>query len=180
MIIDHDARPITGETADVARFERVFRAEVDRVYSYARARLGDADAEDVVSDVFLAAALAIRDGNEAGFSGAWIMAVTKNKVIDHWRRAQRQKVRTMLLRQTESQLTQIDDWTDPGNRELVIDTLDQLSSRHRLLLVLHYVDCLSVPEIATELGQSISAVESVLARARRAFRATVAKQERNR
>ena len=88
MSIDDPPRSVSEEPAVVAHFERLFRAEVDRVYSYARSRLGEAEADDVVSDVFHAAALAVRDGNQASVTGAWLMAVTKNKVIDRWRQAQ--------------------------------------------------------------------------------------------
>jgi RNA polymerase sigma-70 factor (ECF subfamily) len=177
VLIDEGARAEVDATDIVARFEQVFRAEVHRVHSYARARLGEAEADDVVSEVFHAAALAMRDGNEAALNPAWLMTVTKNKVVDRWRSAQRRKARDMVLRQREPGVKQFDDWTDPGNREQVIRTLDQLSARHRMLLVLHYVDGLSVPEIADQLDQSVASLESALARARRAFRAEFARQD---
>ncbi|NNE12950.1 MAG: sigma-70 family RNA polymerase sigma factor [Ilumatobacter sp.] len=155
----------------IERFEALYRSEVDRVYSYARARLGSAEADDVVSEVFHAAALAWRSGNEAALAAPWIMTVTKNKVIDRWRQAERRKVRDMLFRQRErDRLVQLDDWTEPGNRDRVVETLDRMSTRHRMLLVLHYVDGMTVPEIALQVEQSVAAVESGLARARRAFR----------
>lgn len=160
-----------------ARFEQLFRSEVDRVHSYARARLGAAEAEDVVADVFCAAALAVRDGNEAALSPAWLMTVTRNKVIDRWRRAQRRKVRDALFRAREQdRLVEMDDWTDRGNRDEVIATLDRLAPKHRLVLVLHYVDSMSAAEIAEQLEASVAAVESALARARRAFRHEYAEQ----
>lgn len=170
MIVDGSRD--TEHGADIiARFESVFRTEIDRVHSYARARLGSSEADDVVADVFHAVALAVRDGNEAALAPAWIMTVTKNKVIDRWRAAQRRKVRDMRWFQRERhRLVELDRWTDPGNREQVVATLDRLSDRHRILLVLHYVDGLSVPEIADDLGASASSIESALARARRAFR----------
>ena len=164
-------------SAMVARFEELFRSEVDRVHSYARARLGESEAEDVVADVFHAAALAVRDGNEAALMPAWIMTVARNKVIDRWRRAQRRKVRDGMFRSHEQErLVEMDDWTDPGNREEVVATLDRLSSVHRMLLVLHYVDGMPASEIAEQLDKSVPAVESMLARARRAFRAEHAAQ----
>ncbi len=142
------------------------------MHSYARARLGASEAEEVVADVFHAAALAVRDGNEAALMPAWIMTVARNKVIDRWRRAQRRKVRDTLFRERErDRLVVMDDWTDPGNREEVIATLDHLSSNHRMVLVLHYVDGMPAPDMADQLGQSVAAVESMLARARRSFRA---------
>lgn len=156
----------------MARFEGLYRSEIDRVHSYARARLGESEAEDVVADVFHAAALAVRDGNEAALMPAWIMTVTRNKVIDRWRRAQRRKVLDTVVRMRErDRLVEMDDWTDPGNREEVVATLDRLSPRHRMVLVLHYVDGMPAAEIAEQLDQSVAAIESLLARARRRFRA---------
>lgn len=156
---------------DVDRLERFFRQEVDRVHSYARARLGIDEAEEVVGDVFQAVALAAREGNWAALTPAWVMTVTRNKVIDRWRRAQRRKVRDQLLlaRDREDSIVR-DRWTDPGRREEVIATLDRLPEAQRVVLVLHYVDGMPAAEIAEQLGASPAAVESSLARARRSFR----------
>ena len=172
MTISEDVGSVERDAAATARrFEQLFRSEVDRIHSYARARLGAAEAEDVVSEVFQAVAVAIRNGNDAAWLPAWIMTVTKNVVIDRWRRTQRRTTRDALLRVRErDRMVQTDDWTDPGDREQVIAALDRLSTRHRMVLVMHYADGLSAPEIADELGRSVAAIESMLARARRAFR----------
>ena len=76
MLIESETSAHRDGADIVARFEEVFRSEVHRVHSYARARLGEAEADDVVSDVFHAAALAIRDGNESAHNPAWLMTVT--------------------------------------------------------------------------------------------------------
>jgi RNA polymerase sigma-70 factor (ECF subfamily) len=47
------------------------------------------------------------------------------------------------------------------------------------VLVLRYVDDLSVAEVAREMGRSVHATESLLTRARTALRAVVAKGVRD-
>ncbi len=53
---------------------------------------------------------------------------------------------------------------------LVQEAMLELSSRHREALVLKYVESRRVSEIAGRLGQSEKAIESLLTRARQAFR----------
>ena len=52
----------------------------------------------------------------------------------------------------------------------VLDQLDQLQPLHRAVLVLRYVDDLSVPEVATAIGRNLTPTNSLLARARAELR----------
>lgn len=49
-------------------------------------------------------------------------------------------------------------------------TLAGLSPMHRAALTLRYVDDLRVPDVALLLGRSVEATETLLMRAKRAFR----------
>lgn len=157
---------------DLARLEALYRANVQRVYGFAVNRVGHDDAADVVAEVFHAAALAARDGRLDAVTPPWLMAVARNKVTDHWRRAYRRKARAHLAEARGEDLVHFpDEWTQDPRRSQVIAALDQLSDRDRGLLVLHHVDGVPVAELAEATGTSVSAVESALARARRRFRA---------
>ena len=57
----------------------------------------------------------------------------------------------------------LDEW-------LVAETLEKLVPEYRAALTLRYLDGLPVPEVARILERSVSATESVLVRARAAFR----------
>lgn len=161
-------RTMTDQTA---RFETVYRTNLPNVYRYATARLGTSDGEEVTAEVFHAAAVAFNDGREEQVSGAWLMAVTRNKVIDRWRKAERRNALAHLIRPGKGDLVSFpEDWAVDPNREAVLAALDKVSERHRALLVLHYVDGMPAPEIAETLGISVSSIESALARARRSFR----------
>ena len=121
--------------------------------------------------MFHAAALAYaRNGPEA-VTRPWLFAVARNKVIDRWRKATRAKARLELAVPRREDLVDFpDDWSDDERREAVLEALNNISSRHRTLLVLHHVDGMTVRELAEAADETPSAIESALARARRAFR----------
>lgn len=159
-----------GGAPPLRALEEVFRTNVGMVYGYAAARLGRAEGEDVVGEVFQAAALAFSDGRADRVSPAWLMAVTRNKVIDRWRTAERRMAKTHLLDQLREVVGPLEISLDRERRDQVLDTLSELSARHRMLLVLHHLEGQSVPEIADALGENERAVESALVRARSRFR----------
>ncbi len=150
----------------------LYEENVRIVYSYARARLGPDEGEDVTAEVFLAAATEFERGRGDQVTTPWLMAVVHNKVLDRWRRAttRRAKWRAVVAATPLMEPDRSDQVSEAPTREAVVDALDRLVPRHRAVLVLHHVDGFSAPDIAEHLDLSVAAVESLLARARRAFR----------
>lgn len=136
------------------------------VYGYARARLPVADAEDVTADVFRAAAELLRADPAAPLRRAWFVTAVRNRIIDHWRHETRWRARLPVLRVDCEDVTV---WLDAPDCDRVADALDRLAPGHRAVLVLRYVDGLSTKEIAVALRRTPAAVDSLLARARRAL-----------
>jgi RNA polymerase sigma-70 factor (ECF subfamily) len=159
-----------GKMPPLRALEDVYRSNVQLVYGYAVARLGRAEGEDVTGEVFQAAALAFAEGRADHVTPPWLMAVTRNKVIDRWRRAERRMAKAHLLEQAGEVVGPLELSLDRERRDQVLDTLSKLNGRHRMLLVLHHLEGQSVQELADALGESVRAVESALARARRRFR----------
>ena len=121
--------------------------------------------------MFHAAAVAFTDGRAERVTPAWLMAVTRNKVIDRWRTAERRSAIALRNRGRRDDYVEFpDDWTADPRREHVLAALDRCKSDERTLLVLHYLDGMPASELADAMGCSISAMESRLARARRSFR----------
>ena len=152
-------------------FESLYNEMLPAVYRYATARLGRPTGEDVTSEVFHAAARAIGEGRSEVVTQAWLMSVVKNKVIDHWRKEERRGQLSHLVEPRADDLVERSaesvasaQWSD------VMATLDKLPMRYRSLLMLRYVDDLTVAELAAQTGLTEAAAESALARARRAFR----------
>ena len=159
----------TAITIDVEAFDALYTENVRVVHAYAAARLGSGEGEDVTAEGFHAAVVAYRSGRAEQVTPAWLMAVTRNKVIDRWRRAERRMAKAHLLRRTED-ISVPGDWSDDGRRELVLEALQRLKHRHRSLLILHHVEGVPIVDIAADTGQSAEAVQSAIGRAREAFR----------
>ncbi len=149
-------------------FEDLYERSIDLVYSYARARLGPAEGEDVAGEVFEAALIAFQNGKQASVTEAWLVAVTRNKVVDRWRMSERRMAKRHLVATARSTPDLASASTDDTDRLLL--AMDQLSAFHRGLLVLHYQDGFPMREVAEQLGTTLSSAQSGIARARKALR----------
>lgn len=156
---------------DERRLERLVRAEINAIHRYASTRVSAAEVDDVVAEVFHAAAVAYGDGRATVVDRSWLFAVARNRVIDRWRRASRRKAIVHLaFNGVERDTAFPPDWTEDPRRTAVLAALNQLQPRHRILLILHHVDGVPVRELAEQANESVHATESALARARGAFR----------
>lgn len=136
------------------------------VFGFALARCGSRPvAEDVTSDVFVAAARAIGGSDPTQVTRTWLLTTARRRLIDQWRRQSTQRnIAKRLLSLPDSGTATLSD-----DRDRVHRALATLPDGQRLALTLRYLDNHSVAEVADELAVSYSAAESLLARARRSF-----------
>lgn len=165
----------TSDQADLLALLAVLDAELGNVFAYILRRCGDrAVAEDLASDVVLRA---VRETKRTGVvvTPAWLTTVARNRLVDHWRSVARESNRLRLAWSNPDG----DEWADEGRPlepEVVNQVMRGLPARYQAALSLRYLDDLSVPEVAAALGRSVHATESLLVRARRAFRLSYAEQ----
>jgi len=161
------------------RDAEAFRALINRhlalVVAIARRMLGDpAEADDVAQDTFLRLWNA-GGGIEVGQGGLkpWLRRVVSNLCIDRIRARRNIQLVDEVPERAEAakQLEGIE------TRELsmrVQSALQTLPDRQRQALVLFHFEGLSLNEVAAALTVSAEAVESLLARARRSLKASLA------
>lgn len=168
--------------------ERAFTAFFDsyfpRVYRFALPRLGgDADATaEVVQATLVKAMRKLADFRNEASLFTWVCQICRHEVVD-WLRAQRRHSDKVVLMEDSPELrAAVDaiaapDTEEPANRysaaetrRLVRSVLDRLPPRYGDALEMKYVEGLSVEEIGVELGIGTTATQSLLARARVAFR----------
>ena len=146
-------------------FRRCYDTTVIAVHRYLfRACGGDRSlAEDLAQDVYTAALLRARDGDTNVLVLPWLLAVARNKLIDHFRRVERERRKLALVEFDDAASTvDHDGW--------LITRLGSLPPMQRAAIALRYVDDLPVDEVARALGKSHKATESLLSRAREALR----------
>lgn len=164
----------SGERNDRAATLSDARTALVEVYRYLRPRCGStALAEDLASDAVLAAVDRLTAGEIDRLTVAYVVGIAKHKLVDHWRSIERDRRRLTLLGGGAEEV-----WTDasfePGRATA---TLADLSPMHRAALTLRYVDDLCVPDVAALLGRSVEATETLLMRAKRAFRDAYERRE---
>jgi RNA polymerase sigma-70 factor, ECF subfamily len=147
----------------------LYDAALPQVYGYLLPRCGSrALAEDLTAESFLAAVAAVRKPDAQPPSIPWLIGVARHKLVDHWRRQEREERNLHLAYDDES--TADDPWDERLDAMRARDVLATLGPHHRVALTLRYTDGLSVSEVADHLGRSVHATEALLVRARRAFR----------
>lgn len=152
-----------------ARFRELYDAALPVVYGFVLFRVGrDRElAEDLTAETFAAAASEYRAGRPELVTVSWLRTVARRRIIDHWRHQSVVEHNTVRLLQRH----RTDDASDYVERDRVMAALDQLAESQRRALILQHVEQLTVAEIAAVLGRTQKAVESMLSRARAAFRA---------
>src|ERR687895_960855 len=149
-------------------FERLYRRHVHDVYRYVLAVLrNQADAEDATQATFLSAYRAFMRGEEPLKPRNWLLKIAHNECRQRFRAASR-RPKEVTWDEERGAAPGVDE-TVPTADE-IRSALAHLSFNQRSALVMRELEGRSYSEIATILGLSVSAVETLLFRARRALR----------
>jgi len=174
-----------GDRTAIGRF---YDTHVDGLYAFVFYRVGRdaALAEDVVQETFAIALSRTADYDaDRGSLGTWLTILSRNVIRDHLRAHQRTDQLQATWERIDATLAQtfaaMAERPLPGEvleraetRDLVHMAVANLPEQYRTALNRKYVDGESLETLAGELGISVDATKSLLARARRAFRETFA------
>lgn len=165
-------------------FRLFFETYFPRVYRFAAPRVGgDPEAcKDVVQATLTKAVRNLKTfrGESALFS--WLCQICRHEIVDYLRAHKRRSDRIVLIEDQPELRAALESIEAPAeeqpahrlNREqtkaLVKSVLDRLPSRYGDVLEWKYVEGRSVEEIGDLLGIGHVAAQSMLARARTAFR----------
>ena len=169
---------------DERAFSRFFEENFSRLYRFALARLSN-DPETTKEVVQMAMAKALRKihtyrGEAALFS--WLCVICRNELVDSVRRNKRYR-KTIVLTEDYPEIRDVvesldaPDSGDPNRHyqkyevsRLIQVALDKLPPKYGDALEWKYIEGYSVKEIAKRMNLSHEAAQSLLARAKRAFK----------
>jgi RNA polymerase sigma-70 factor (ECF subfamily) len=166
--------PLLRKANDDKAFERLYQRHVKDVFRYSLAVLGEpADAEDVTQTTFLNAYRAFQRGERPEKPENWLIAIAHNVCRQRFRQQQRRP----------SEVEFEDELAGAVERDEDGPTVDELrrafgalQPNQRAALVMRELEGRSYSEIAEVLGITISALETLLFRARRALREQLEEQ----
>ena len=148
-------------------FERLYRKHVADVYRYALAVLRSPDdAEDVTQTTFMNAYRAYQRGEQPKAPRNWLIAIAHNVCRQRFRQTARRPNEVAL----DEELAEAQPEQDGPSAEEIGRALGHLAFNQRAALVMRELEGRSYAEIAEILDTSVSAVETLLFRARRALR----------
>ncbi len=157
---------------DAGAWRRWYDAHFDRLAAYARWRCGGvpALADDVIQETWLVAVRRLGRFDPAkGTFYDWLCGIASNAARNAIRARCRQKARLRPLAAGDDRpAADVRDVTDRAGR--VAAALAALPDHYEAVLRAKYLDRQSVDAIASARGDSLKAVESLLSRARQAFR----------
>jgi RNA polymerase sigma factor (sigma-70 family) len=163
--------PLLAHKPGVDRaFERIYRRHAVDVYRYAFAVLrNQADAEDVTQTTFMNAYRALERGETPETPHNWLIAIAHNVCRQRFRQASRRVQEVGLEDDVADHFVHPEDDDAPSPADIK-RALNQLAFNQRAALVMRELEGRSYAEIADLLDLSVSAVETLIFRARRALR----------
>jgi len=183
---EHDDRKLVKRmlAGEEQAFEEFFEGHFARLYRFALPRVGqDADAaEEVVQAALCKAISALKSWRGEAALFTWICTFCRHEISGHYRQSGRAPQSMGLIEvapDTGPGLVRLaerpgrapdDEAQRRDEARLVQETLDILPPRYGNALEWKYIQGLSVGEIAARLRVGTKAAESLLTRARRAFR----------
>lgn len=135
------------------------------------------DAEDIAQEVFVEVHRSVHGFKAESTLSTWIYRICVTKSLDHLRSKKRKKrfgfVKSIFGQTDNEPRIDIPDFVHPGvqleNKERaawLFKAINQLPENQKITFTLNKVECLSYQEISEVTGMSVSAVESLLFRAK--------------
>jgi RNA polymerase sigma-70 factor (ECF subfamily) len=159
--------PILARQRPDRSLERLYKKHAGDVYRYALVVLrNQADAEDVTQTTFLNAYRALERGEQPRSPQNWLIAIAHNVCRQRFRQSQRRPNEVELNEELAESYVE----EDAVSAEDIRRALGHLAFNQRAALVMRELEGRSYQEIAEILEVSVSAVETLIFRARRALR----------
>jgi len=155
-------------------FQILYLKYADLLFAYILHHLDHdkAAASDIWQDTWVVFIEKINDFQSKSTIFTWLCSIAKNKIADYYRNSRKQQRFQRIdeihfdIDAEELKIESVDFETQAD----VITILANLTEKYRYLLVAKYIENKGIDEISLQIGKSYKATESLLTRARDAFR----------
>ncbi len=161
---------------DPRAMEQIVKRYQKQVYNTAYGIVGNReDAQDITQDVFLTVWNKISQFKQKSKFSTWIYQIAKNQSLNLKSKKKRRKTDATEIDDTQAWVP-VEEKTPETKvlaneqQKLLLEALDSLKEKHRIILVLREMESLSYDDIAQVLGCSVGRVKSRLHEARLALR----------
>ncbi len=160
------------------KFGKIYDQYVEKIYRFVFLKVSSQEiAEDLTSKVFLKGWEAFRKTENKGENKidnpqAFLYQIARNSVIDHYREKGRTRIiSTELTPQMADPRTNLEEAAKTSSDlEIVKQAMQNLKGDYQEVIIWHYLDDLSISEIAKVLNKQEGAVRVMLHRALKALK----------
>jgi RNA polymerase sigma-70 factor, ECF subfamily len=147
-------------------FLKEYDQHADSIYRFCLFKLSDKEeARDVVQETFLKAWDYLARGGEIRNVKAFIFRIARNLVIDKYRKKNTESLDLLTENGFDPKFEEETEITDRLDAQNILPLLDQLSAEYKEIILLRYVEELTIGEMAETLGQSVGNISVKLFRA---------------
>lgn len=168
---------------DEVAFNQFFDENFDRIYRFALTRLGGDEhaAEDLAQQTFTKALDRMANYRGEAQLFTWLCTICRNTITDWYRKHGASREKVVLIEDRPELRAMLESFSAPEQDRpdqhaqradtvrLIQVVLDQLPSQYGNVLEWRYVEGFSASEVAKRMDIGIEAVNSLTARAKRAF-----------
>lgn len=169
--LEDERRQIERARRDPEAFAGLYRRHYRLIAGYVYRRTGDQHVtEDLVSEVFLAALRHLPRYRHRGVPiRYWLYRIATN-AVNGWVRHRRSGLTVEVSADLDDREAAGNNGEQVASRERAQEAMLRLSPKHQAVLSLHYLEGLSIEEVAQVVGCRLGTVKSRLSRAREALR----------
>ena len=149
-------------------FSQIYDGCVDKIYRFVYFKVNSEDiAQDICSETFLRGWQALSGGEKAiDNPQAFLYQIARNLVIDHYReKGKNQIIPIDVIPITDTDINLEETAAKNSDIELIRTCLTDLKEDYQEMVIWHYIDDYSIPEIAQMTDKSEGAVRVMLHRA---------------
>jgi len=175
-----------AKNKDPESFTKVYDLYVERIYRFIFFKIANPeDAQDLTSEVFLKTWQYINDGKDIKNLNAFFYKIARNLIIDHYRKSSLSQQNISLETEKENLEQQVkvaqDELKQIENKlavENIESKLRELKDEYREVIILRYIDGLSINEIADVVGKKKGTIRVLLYRALNTLKDLMPDQEK--
>jgi len=148
-------------------FEELYDEYGDAIFRHLYFRLGDRDrAKELTQDVFMRAWQYVSQGKTIEYERAWLYRSAHNAFVNEIRTKKQSQSFDALVEGVGFDIPdETADTSEQANHRELLHYLDQLKESYRQVLIMRYIDNLSIIEIAKLLGESETNISMRIKRA---------------
>jgi len=148
-------------------FNQIYNDCVDKIYRFVYFKVSSEDiAQDICSETFLKGWQAFNNDKDIDNPQAFLYQIARNLVIDHYReKGKNQIVSIDVVPITDTDIDLEETAAKKSDVEMVRTCLSDLKEDYQEVVIWHYIDDYSIPEIAHIMSKSEGAVRVMLHRA---------------